>query len=151
MNSRVYPSLYTETGVLFNYIIVETVFFWLCHIVVIFWSIHFPFHFRSAKNRGYTKYVHFLMVVVAVLLPTISCGIPFATGDYTMTRFPPYQCLARHPDTTYYTVILPTAITLAVGISLIVIVFRTVIGLVHMETDGGGRHSLSLRVRVVWG
>lgn len=100
---------------------------WLFHIASIFWGVQFPFHHRKITKAGYVKYVHLAMVLTAVLLPVILAGVPFATGGYALPRFPPGSCHAEDTDTIYSVFMLPTAIIMPTGCTMMVFVLRAVV------------------------
>ena len=88
---------------------------------VLFYGIQFPFHSRSFKAR--TKYIHVIMVVIALLLPLVPAIICGVIGGYTMTDFPPILCVGSDADATFYSLVLPIIIILGTGTSLLVIMF----------------------------
>ncbi len=118
---------------------------WLFHIISIFWSIQFPFHRRKVDNAGYTKYVHLAMVLVALLVPAVFAGVPFATGGYGISRFPPNLCHAVDPDTIYYVFMLPSTVIMPIGVTLMVITLQAVVA--HMRGDNRlGRKRISVKM-----
>ncbi len=114
---------------------------WLFHIISIFWSIQFPIHQRKVAKAGYIKYVHLAMVMVALLVPAVFAGVPFATGGYGLSRFPPNLCHAVDPDTIYYVFMLPSTFIMPIGVSLMVIILQAVV--VHVRGDNRLGHKSS--------
>ena len=108
-----------STGAVFYYAVLQQVCIWFFHVVVIFWGIAFPFSSRRLKKKGYQKVLHLSIVLISFVFPVIPLAVGFATGGYTIPRFPPTTCLAANLDATFYAFILPITVIMAVGISLV--------------------------------
>ena len=99
---------------------------WFCHEISIFWGICFPFHSRSFEKAHRTKYIHITMVTVGLVLPALPVIVTFTTGDpsgFGLTRFPPIVCTGLQRNATFYSLVLPINILMAIGIPLLVIIF----------------------------
>ena len=96
---------------------------WFFHIIAVFWTIRFPFHAKSFENKGYTRFVHFGMIALTFIVPSISVAVVFGTGGCRTARIPAIICLARETNATFYAFVLPLSIVTAAGISLIVYMF----------------------------
>ena len=108
------------------YFLVQTGLWWIFHLSAVFYGVQFPFHSRSFKASNRSKYVHVIMVVIALLLPlvpVISCAV---IGGYSMTSFPPIVCTGSDTDATYYSLVLPNIIILGIGASLLLLIFWAV-------------------------
>ena len=116
-----------HTGQMVYYTLLVIAAFLICHIVIIFWGIVFPFHAKSFERRGYFRYIHIIMVVIAITLPWASLGTFFGTGGMTIAQFPPFLCAAKNSDANFYALILPECIINATGISLITIILSIII------------------------
>ena len=96
-----------------------------CHVFVSFWKIRFPFHARHYENK---KIIHILVVVLAIVLPTIPVIVSFITVGFVIGNHPPSFCVSRSSEAAYYTVALPINIIGAIGTSqiflILVIVFK---------------------------
>ncbi len=93
-----------------------------------FWIITFPFHYRSYQDSRIIKYIHVFVFIGGLILPVVPASITFATGKYVQTWFPPILCFSDHVDTSFYAMIVPISIFMAVGVSLLAVVFYTIIG-----------------------
>ena len=93
-------------------------------MAALFWKVKFPFHAKTFDN---VKYVHILVVVLALLLPAVPVIGGFATGGFTMSSFPPLLCVANSGDIAYYTLALPISLIVAVGTTLLIIILVTMI------------------------
>ncbi len=100
---------------------------WFCHCVMVFWSIGFPFHYRSYQNTHRIRYIHVAVILAGLILPGVPVGVTFATGEYTLTRFPPIVGLADNKDAPFYSFVLPVSILIAAGVSLLIMVFHEVL------------------------
>ena len=117
-------SVFSFAGGIFYYnvILLQGSLWWIFHVSVLFYGIQFPFHSRSFKVR--TKYIHVIMVVVALLLPLGACNNLWSyIGGYTMTVFPPILCTGSDADATFYSLLLSIIIILGTGTRLLVIMF----------------------------
>ena len=104
---------------------------WFCHVVSLFWGIQFPFQARLFKTTGRIKYIHITMVIVGLVLPTLPVIVAFTAGNpstrgFGQTRFPPILCTSLQRDPTFYSLVLPINILLAIGVPLVIIVFWTI-------------------------
>ena len=72
------------------------------------------------------KYVHITTVLLALFLPTIPALLHLKHG-YTMTDTPTTVCTGRDAAVTFFTLILPASILLAVATSMLVIIFWTIL------------------------
>lgn len=124
------------------YTLVQLAVWWLFHTTTLFWKIRFPFHSRSFEASHKIKYIHIGCVIAGVVLPLVpiltsmadfavdlksnpSRNVSFISGGlgYGQTRFPPILCTGSDRNAVYYSVVLPIDMILAVGCSLLVIIF----------------------------
>ena len=96
------------------------------HSASLFWGIWFPFHYRKYKQNGYLKYIHFSTVAIAVLAPLIP-GLSQLSKGFVQTRFPTSTCVGRSGSVYYYTLLLPVSILLGVTVSLLVLIYWTIV------------------------
>ncbi len=94
---------------------------------MVFWTIKFPFHYRSYQNDRKIKYIHVTVLVLGLVLPGVPVGATIAAGEYVLTRFPPIVCLADNEDASFYSLILPISILVAAGTSLLIVVFYEIL------------------------
>ena len=120
-------------GVIQYYTSLLQTLIWLCHVSAIFWTVRFPLSAKYFESKGYFFFVHIGMVIVALVVPVIPVAAVSATGGFTLTRFPPLICFAENVDVTFYGLNLPLCILLATGITLILLIFYTLIGLVQQQ------------------
>ena len=73
--------------------------------------------------------------MVAMVLPWTTVGIALGTDGYVISRFPTILCFARNVNVTFYAFVLPLNIILATGMSVIVIIFWVLIGLVQIHNE----------------
>ena len=121
----------SSAGIVFFYGLFQLAVWWFCHVVSLFWGIQFPFHARSFKTTGRIKYIHITMVIVGLVLPTLPVVVAFTPGNpntsgFGLTRFPPILCTSLQRDPSFYSLVLPINILLAIGVPLVIIVFWTI-------------------------
>ena len=121
----------SSAGIVFFYGLFQLAVWWFCHVVSLFWGIQFPFRARSFKTTGRIKYIHIAMVIVGLVLPTLPVIVTFTAGNpstrgFGLMRFPPILCTSWQRDPTFYSLVLPINILLAIGVPLVIIVFWTI-------------------------
>ena len=108
------------------------------HILSVFWAVMFPFHSQSYKRKGYHKYVHLTMLLLALILPWSVMIAAFVEGSYN--RFTPITCYPTTGNIITYGVIWPSSIALAISVSLTAIILWVVIQLVRKKRrEQGGK------------
>ena len=115
----------SSAGIVFYYGIFQLAVWWFCHVVSLFWKIRFPFHARSFETAHRIKYIHITMVIVGLVLPTLPVIVAFTAGNpstrgFRLTRF---LCTSLQRDPTFYSLVLPINIVLAIGVPLLIILF----------------------------
>ena len=83
------------------------------------------------ESKEYIKYIHIGLLVTVLLLPCITVGVLFGTGGLQLGRFPPVVCYAEDLDVTFYILILPISIIMAVGNTMLILIFHVLIQPVH--------------------
>ena len=128
---------------MFYYGLLQVSCWWLCHVSILFWKITFPFHARSCDLDQRTRYIHIACVVVCFLLPLLPIIVIIGhdlrtnpeTTDSSITngaigtlgfgrpQFPPIVCTGIDGDATFYSLVLPIIIILAIGLTLLMLMF----------------------------
>ena len=83
----------------------------------------FPLQSRTYKAKQPAKYIHAIMVILALLLPLIPAVIGEVIGGYTITSFPPIVCTGSDTDATFYSLVLPLIIIIIIGTSILLFIF----------------------------
>ena len=126
-----------HAGAVFYYALLQLAIFWLSHVLVLFWVLRFPFHWRSFDK---VKYVHLTCIVMGILvpfIPIIAMMSQFAHGKsaaeaakgglgFGVTRFPSLLCSGRDRKTTFYALVLPIILIIMVGMTILILVFRII-------------------------
>lgn len=95
-------------------------YWWFVHVCVTFYKVMLPFRARSYEK--YDNYTQAVLIILGVLFPAIPGCLPLAFNGYTLTRFPPLLCSPRNGPVTYYAVLLPISIAMALGITFLIII-----------------------------
>ena len=127
--------IFFHPGAVFHYVALQETFLWLFHIIAVFWFVRFPVHAKIFKNKRHFRYVHLIMLGVAIILPCIPLVAVLTTGGCRLASFPPFQCFARNNNVIYYTFILPASIMMATGITLIILILRVLIHVTVLHAD----------------
>ena len=115
---------------------------WFILTVALFWKVWFPFHAKSYEVKHKNKYIHITCAILGLLIPLVpiialmcsfavqlesaeSPGTDFVSGGmgFSTVRFPPLPCNGNNKSVVFYTIILPTNILLASGITLTILIF----------------------------
>ena len=116
------PLLHFIAGILESYFALQVTIWWILNILTLFWKVQFPFHARYYDSINRTRYVHIGSVVIAFVFPVIAPVTVYTTDGFTITRFPPIVCVGRNADATFYTIVFPTTIVYAVGITVLLLI-----------------------------
>ena len=131
---------------LFSYTLLQMGFWWLLHIALLFWTVFFPFHFRSYERSGRMKHIHIASVIAGLMLPlsTIVTSMAkfaatvqnsssnvtsstelFLSGGlgYSNTKFPAILCASSDKDAVFYSTVLPLDLALAIGCTMLLTIF----------------------------
>ena len=111
----------------YHYIGLQAPLLWLFHILAIYCGVKFPLRVKIFEKNGYLRYVHFIMLGIAVVVPLIPVAAVLGKGGSTIATFPPFQCFARSSDVNYYTTILPASITTGTGLTFIILILHVII------------------------
>ena len=126
-------------GIVFYYVVMQLLFWWLWHTVAVFWSVAWPFHARKFNTSRNTKYLHITFALASLLLPVASPFVVWlvhntskgsqlvTTSGFTITRSPPFLCAGYDTRVNFWAFIFPISVTLAIGVTLLVLILRIVI------------------------
>ena len=99
----------------------------VCHIIILYFGVAFPFRMRWLENSGYTRHMHVTVVVVSLLLPFGPALVPFSTGGFVNDGSPPNFCIARGSWSAFVSLILPNCIYIGVSITMSILVVHSII------------------------
>ena len=124
-------------GIAFVYTL-ENICVWIMlHASFLFWGVAFPFHYRQMKVSKRLKYAHVISVVLAVIIPLPGALVPLKDG-FVVTSYPALACAVRNTDVTFYTLIVPLSIFLAITAILLVFMFWKIFKVQARSQGGGG-------------
>ena len=111
---------------------------WFMLAAALFWKIRFPHHSRSFQNTNKMACLHIGCGLAGLLIPLVpvialmsgyavrikSSGESFISGGlgFTNVRFPPQPCNGNNKAIVFYSIILPTNLLLAIGITLTILI-----------------------------
>ena len=98
---------------------------WLLHLFHLFLGVVFPFWSKFLKEKKWKIRLHVVEVLGAVTLCSLAPTILAASSSYTLSRFPPLLALPSR-DIVFFTVEIPLAIILAVGVNLTFYTFLSI-------------------------
>ena len=114
---------------------------WFMLTISLFWKLWFPFNARRRESKHQIKYIHISCILIGILVPFIPIialmsnysiqlksnpsNTTFVSGGlgFASVRSPPVPCNGNSKEVIFYTNILPADIMLAVGITLIILIF----------------------------
>ena len=130
--------LFLLPGVVQVYTFPSLALWWLMVTVTLFWKICFPLDLQIREAKKQTKYIHLgfslvgllvpLIPVIAVLAhfrvqnPSLSDFVSGGLG-FNSVRSPPLACNTASVNLIFYTTILPITFILAVGLTLVLLIF----------------------------
>ena len=89
-------------------------------------KLQFP-SFSLSRGLASSKMIHFIVVLLAVLVPCIPVIAAFSTGGYSTAIYPQVACFMKDSDAAYYSFSLMLAIINGIGVPLLIISFLTAI------------------------
>ena len=107
----------------FYYTFIQLAILWVLHIGAIFWGLMFPFQARRFKITGKNKYLHLAVILLALFIPGITVAGSLGPEGVHFPRYPPIICVANSRNANFYSTLLPAAIAVTVGCTLLVLVF----------------------------
>ena len=84
---------------------------------------------------GYFKYIHFVMVVVALVVPAIPAIVCYIVDGYALYFLIHPDCVARNSELAFYIHIIPLIVAVALGLYLLVLIFWKFFSEVCMKTS----------------
>lgn len=152
MNYRALPIitlLFHFIGMLFSYVLLQISVWWLIHVITLLWKVLFPFHVQSFSAAGKLKRIYITSAIVGILFPVVPIVVSvskfaaeaveeaengtsaielFVSGGlgFSLSRFPPLLCTATDESVLFYSVVLPVDQVLAIGCSMLVIIFWSI-------------------------
>ena len=106
--------------------------FWVAfHALELCWGVIFPYHFQRMKKGQKMKYFHITTILLALLYPTLPALINLHDG-YVMADTPTTTCFGRSSTVTYFGLILPLSVLIAVATTALIITFWKILK-VHLS------------------
>ena len=128
-------------GAVFYYIVIQLLFWWLWHTIVVFLAVVRPFQMKKTGTPRKNRYIHVGLVLASLILPILPIVIVVFAGkeyryetSFTLTRSPPILCSGIDLHTNFWGVIFPTNLMLGLGTSLLVLILRTVIKVITTDS-----------------
>ena len=116
-----FPSCATnQSGVLDVYAEVQIAVFWIFQVIITFWRLVYPFHAKYWERRGIMKYIHIVVLIAGLIVPSTPVIAAFSTGGFIYIDYLPV-CTPRAIAVTYYSILLPASLMLAFGITLMLV------------------------------
>lgn len=111
---------------MFPYIIKQIAILAAIYALFLFWGVAFPAQYERVKASKWLTFAHIISIMLALLMPLPAALVPLRDG-FIATIHPTLFCLGRNFDVTYYSLVLPLSILLALTSILLVLVFWTVL------------------------
>lgn len=109
------------------YLLLQMTLFWFFHVTAMFTKLKWPLRSRRMALAGRCKYFHASCVLVSSVMPALPVAVVLGTsyGFGTFT-FPPLFCFPTNREVTFYSVILPITVLMAIGSSLLLFTLWTI-------------------------
>ena len=92
---------------------------WFLHMFHFFLGIAFPFWSRFLNEQSWKIRLHIVEISASIVLCSLAPTVFVSVSQYTLSRFPPLFARPSR-DVSFYTIILPLAILLAIGLNLMI-------------------------------
>ena len=129
------------------YISHQVALWWIFHLSMVFCTVFWPFKYHYWKHSGYFKYIHIVMVAVALIVPIIPVVICYKTGGYVLYFLIRPDCVARNTQAAFYSHVVPLIAAVAIGLYLLVLIFWKFFSEVYTCTCTYMTHTLTSRGR----
>ena len=106
-------------GFVFHFSLVFATVTWFLHMFHFFLGIAFPFWSRFLNERKWKIRLHVVEIFGSIVLCSLAPTVFVSVSEYTLARFPPLFARPSR-DVSFYTLILPLAIFLAIGVNLMI-------------------------------
>ena len=90
------------------------------------------------------KYIHIAAVISCLVLPAMTPITIFSTGGYVSVDYVPHLCAPLNFFAIHFSVVIPTSIILATGLSLICI-YTWILIKVCIKVAAGGDENLIIK------
>ena len=106
-------------GFVFHFSLVFATATWFLHMFHFFLGIAFPFWSRFLNEQTWKIRLHVVEIFGSIILCSLAPTVFVSVSEYTLARFPPLFARPSR-DVSFYTLILPLAILLAIGVNLMI-------------------------------
>lgn len=106
-------------GFVFHFCLVFATLTWFLHMFHFFLGIAFPFWSRFLNEQNWKIRLHVAEVFASFVLCSLAPTVFVFVSEYALARFPPLLVRPSR-DVSFYTIILPLAILLAIGVNLMI-------------------------------
>ena len=127
LTSHIYNLALPYIAVIYTYFLIQVVLGALFYCFILFWATVHPFHFGNFKTAGRLVYVHITMVIIEIVLPCVPTFVGLSTGYSHGILTYSYICTPANPDVSAYTVLLPVSISIAGSVSMLMVIFWTLL------------------------
>ena len=113
------------TGFVFHFCSMFMAATWFLHLLHLFLGAVFPFWSQCLKEKKWKTRLHVVEVFGAVILCGLAPTIFVIVSEYSFGRLPPLFALPSR-EVSFYTMEVPLAIILALGVNLTFYTFLTI-------------------------
>jgi len=112
-------------GFVFQFCLLFMAITWFLHLFHLFLGIQFPFWSRFLGEKKWKLRLHIVELISVIVLSGIGPTAFVSASEYTLGRFPPLFALPSR-EVSFYTIMLPLTIILAIGVNLAFFSFWTI-------------------------
>lgn len=124
------PARLSPAGILSNYLFLQLIVWWLCHIVSLFALIFYPVRAKNLMNSKRVRCLHISVAIMGMVLPSLSPLASIISGvvkdgspGYRALIYPPNSCSATQRDIQLYTFALPLSFMVSAGVTCLLLIF----------------------------
>lgn len=114
------------TAVALFYCVNQMGYFVMFHAMLLFWALNFPFSYRQLKTSGKVRYVHIIVVLLALFLPVpATLGVLFQGFIYS--RNPSPTCYVSSSEYVYFAFGLPLSVIMGITACMLLLSFWAIL------------------------
>ena len=119
-----------------SYIPLQVNFFWVSHMIVLFWTVLFPLKANTTETKKRFRIVHAFIIIVGLVAPSapvigiivddVIANRQLGKLGFGIASFPPILCVGLNTFIVFHLVILPSIILMMIGTSCLVLMIFTI-------------------------
>lgn len=123
-------------GIIFVYTVVQLNVWFAVHSTFLFWSVRFPFSYRSLRMSGRLRHAHIIIVIVGIVLPFPAPLVLLLVDGYFIPENPTLYVIGRNADVYFFMFTLVSSILVCIMVVMLILIFWTILKVIIQEIAG---------------